>query len=111
MAYRERGFFDKALKELQAAVKDEARNIGSLHLMGLCFEEKNMLDIATKQLEKASEKLTAVNDEKKAVLYDLGRIYEKMNQEQKAFDKYKEIYEVDIGYKDISEKIEKAYPK
>ncbi len=110
-AYRERGFFDKALKELQIAVKNEVRSVASLHLMGLCFEEKNMLDIAAKQLEKASERLDTMNDEKKAILYDLGRLYEKMNQGQKAFDKYKEIYEVDIGYKDISEKIEKAYPK
>ena len=109
--YRERGFFDKALKELQIAVKNKARSVASLHLMGLCFEEKNMLDIAANQLEKASEKLAAVNDEKNAILYDLGRLYEKMDQGPKAFDKYKEIYEVDIGYKDVSEKIEKAYPK
>ena len=109
--YMERGFFDKALKELQIAVKNEVRSVASLHLMGLCFEEKNMLDIAAKQLEKASERLGTINDEKKAILYDLGRLYEKMNQGQKAFDKYKEIYEVDIGYKDVSEKIEKAYSK
>jgi tetratricopeptide (TPR) repeat protein len=110
-ACRKRGYSDRALKELQLAVNDEARSIESLHLIGLCFEDKDMLDIAARQLEKAAGKSAKMNDTKKAILYDLGRVYEKMNRGQEALGKYKEIYEVDIGYKDVSAKIEKAYKK
>jgi tetratricopeptide (TPR) repeat protein len=109
VACRKRGYSDRALKELQLAVNDEARSIESLHLIGLCFEDKNILDIAARQLEKAAGKSDEMNDTRKAILYDLGRIYEKMNREQDALGKYKEIYEVDIGYRDVSAKIEKAY--
>ncbi len=109
LAYREKGHTDKALKELQLAVNDEERGMESLHLIGLCFEEKNMLDIAAKQLEKAAGKLPNMNDTRKAILYDLGRVYEKMDEHQKALSKYKEIYEVDISYRDVSRKIEEAY--
>ena len=107
-AYREKGNIDKALKELQLAVGDEESGVKSLRLIGLCFEEKNMLDIAAKQLEKAADKLP-MGDMRKAILYDLGRIYEKMDEPRKALSKYKEIYEVDISYKDVSTKIEEAY--
>lgn len=109
VACRKRGYSDRALKELQLAVNDEARSIESQHLIGLCFEDKNILDIAARQLEKAAGKSDEMNDTRKAILYDLGRIYEKMNREQDALGKYKEIYEVDIGYRDVSAKIEKAY--
>lgn len=109
LIYKERGYFNRALKELQLSVNDIEMSVKSSHLIGLCFEEKNVLDIAARQLEKAAGSLSDVNDTKKSILYDLGRVYEKMHEDQKALDKYKEIYEVDISYKDISQKIEQSY--
>ena len=109
LIYKERGYFNRALKELQLSVNDMEMSVKSSHLIGLCFEEKNVLDIAARQLEKAAGSLSDVNDTKKSILYDLGRVYEKMHEDQKALDKYKEIYEVDINYKDISQKIEQSY--
>lgn len=111
MLYREKGDIDNALQELQLSVNDKDKGAESLHMIGLCFEEKNMLDIAVRQLEKAEPSLPVMDDKKKAILYDLGRVYEKMGQPQKALNKYKEIYETDISYKDVSTKIEQAYQK
>ena len=108
-AYRNKGEIDKALKELQAAASDEQKSVDSLHLIGLCFEEKDMLDMAVRQLENAASKISKMNDTKKEILYDLGGVYEKMNEKAKALARYKEIYETDISYKDVSKKIEETY--
>ena len=109
IAYKEKGQIDTALKELQLAVNDEEKSVASIHMIGLCFEEKNMLDIAARQLEKAADKVADTGDMWKQILYDLGRLYEKMGEHQKALSKYKQIYETDISYRDVSKKIEEAY--
>lgn len=108
-AYREQGDTDSAIKEFQQAAQSPEKAVESLHMLGLCFEAKNILDIAARQLEKAEAKLTETNELKKAVLYDLGRVYEKRGEKDRALGKYKEIYEVDISYRDVGKKIEGAY--
>jgi len=45
------------------------------------------------------------------VLYELGLILEIVGQKDKAAEYYKQIYQSDISYKDIAEKIEQAYRK
>ncbi len=108
-AYKERGDVDSAIKEFQQAAQSPEKSVESLHMLGLCFEDKNILDIAGRQLEKAESKIDETNELKKAILYDLGRVYEKMGEKGKAVEKYKEIYEADISYRDVAQKIEEAY--
>jgi hypothetical protein len=48
---------------------------------------------------------------KKEILYDLGQTYEKMGKEEEAISQFKLIYEVDIGFKDVGQKIEEHYKK
>ncbi len=108
-AFKEEGDIDSAIKEFQQAAKSPEKSVESLHMLGLCFEGKNILDIASRQLEKAESKVDEGTDLKKSVLYDLGRVYEKMGEKDRAVEKYKEIYEVDISYKDVAKKIEEAY--
>ena len=45
------------------------------------------------------------------ICYEMAQISELMGQTDKAIGYYKEIYSVDISYKDVSDKIEKAYKK
>lgn len=108
-ALMEKGDIDGAVKEFQKSARSREKEVESLHLLGLCFEKKKILDIAARQLEKAEAKLPEMNDIKKAVLYDLGRVYEKTGEKEKAVSKFKEIYEEDISYRDVSGKIEDAY--
>ncbi len=107
--YMEKGETDRAIKEFQRIPAGSEAGMESLHMLGLCFESKNMLDIAARQLEKAEKGAPENSELKKAVLYDLGRIYEKTGKGEKAVEKYKQIYETDISYKDVGEKIERAY--
>jgi fibrillarin-like rRNA methylase len=67
--------------------------------------------MALQQLETAVSELFSMDENKKNILYELGSIAELMDDKEKAAEYYKQIYAVDIGYKDIADKIESLYKK
>ena len=46
---------------------------------------------------------------KKEVLYEIGLIYMKMDKKDEALHNFKQIYEVDYGYRDVAQRVEDAY--
>jgi tetratricopeptide (TPR) repeat protein len=109
--YYDLGKFNEAIQELQSAVKDAQRRTQALYYLGLCFKENGFYDLAEKQLLKVVDELQDMDHFKKEAIYQLGLVYEATEQFQKAVAEYKKIFEVDIGFKDISQKIQKAYKK
>ena len=105
----ERDMLDEAIQQFQAARQNPKRRIGSLFYMARCFKQKKQFDIAREQLEEAAGELQVMDGMKKDILYELGDVCEKMDQQQAAVDYYKDIYAVDISYKDVAQKIEQAY--
>ena len=106
---KEKGVFDEAIGQFQESVKDPGRRSASLNMLGLCFKEKNMLDLAITQFKKALSLTPEISDKTKDIIYNLGCAYETMEQFSEAINEFKKIYEVDINYKDVSQKIEQAY--
>ena len=49
------------------------------------------------------------DEEKKSLIYMLGCVLEKMSKKEEAMDQFKQIYEVDIGYKDVSARVDAYY--
>ena len=107
----ERGNLNEAIQEFQLAQRNPQRRIRSLYYMAMCFKQKQQYDIAMEQLQKAASELFIMDDTKKDICYEMAQISELMGQPDKAVGYYKEIYSVDISFKDVSEKIEKAYKK
>ena len=107
----ERGNLNEAIQEFQLSQRNPQRRIRSLYYMAMCFKQKKQYDIAMEQLQKAMSELFVMDDTKKDICYEMAQISELMSQQDKAVRYYKEIYSVDIGYKDVSDKIEKAYKK
>jgi len=105
----ERGELNEAIQQFQAAQRNPQRRVRSLYYMALCFKSKKQYDIATEQLEKAASELKMMDDTKKDILYELGQIAEATGDTERAVGYYKQIYAVDIGYKDIAAKIEQGY--
>ena len=52
-----------------------------------------------------------MDDTKKDVVYERGVLAEKMGRAKEATGYFKEIYAVDIKYRDIAQRIEAAYQK
>ncbi|HMP76912.1 MAG TPA: tetratricopeptide repeat protein [Kiritimatiellia bacterium] len=107
----EQGRLNEAIQQFQRAQQNPQRRIRSLYYIALCFKQKQQYDIAAEQMEKAAAELQVLDDTKKDILYELGTMYEAMGKRDRAAALYKEIYSVDIGYRDVAAKIETSYHK
>ncbi len=106
------GQTDEALKQFQISVNEPRFKLQSCNYMGLCFINKHMFDLAEVQFKTALNELSTssqMDSFTKEVMYNLANVFEQTGQLEKAVEKYKEIYKVDIGFKDVSDKIKKTY--
>ncbi len=97
---------DKAIEEFQKAVKDPRKRIEALGLLGECFLQKGLYDLAARQLEKALEESPGLNSERgKAVVYNLGVLREKQGNLDAAKEQFLKVYEVDVSFRDVADKV------
>ena len=106
-----RGQFNEAIEEFQLAQRNPQRRTLALYHLALCFTQKGQPDIAFEQLQKAASELTLMDEVKKDVVYQMGILAEQMGRKEEAIAYFKEIYSVDIKYRDISRRIENSYQK
>ena len=106
----ERDMLNESIQQFQMAQRNPRNRVRSLYYMARCFKQKQQFDMAREQLEKAAAELTEMDDLKKDIFYQLGETLEAQGDIATAVNQYyKEIYQVDIGYKDVAAKIEKSY--
>ena len=103
------GLYSDAIPELQKARNNPSVRLKAMNLLGQCYFEKGMLDLAVKQFGDASREIPTMDALKKEVLYRLGIVYEKMGKAKESLDCMKEIYDVDYGYKDVAKRVEGSY--
>jgi tetratricopeptide (TPR) repeat protein len=99
----------EALPELQRARQNPNARLKAMNLLGRCYRELSMLDLAAKQLEEASREILVMDPMKKEIIYNLGLVYEQMGDGGKSIDCMKQIYEVDYGYRDVATRVESSY--
>jgi tetratricopeptide (TPR) repeat protein len=109
--YYERGMITEAIEGFQLAQRNPQRRTRALYYLALCFKNKKQYDIALEQLQKAAEELSLMDDTKKDIVYEMGLLHDAMGQTDKAVERFKEIYGVDIRYKDVAQRIEQAYKR
>ena len=71
--------------------------------------QRSMYDMAASQFEKAMEGKSAFDEQKKEIVYFLASVYEKQGKHEQAAAHFKSIYEMDIRYRDVAEKVEGGY--
>ena len=103
------GEFTAAIPHLQQATRNPHIRTKVLLLLGRTFRAKNMFDLAIKQLSDALADLNVMDGTKKEVLYEKGLIHHDMGDKVAALDAFKQIYEVDYGYRDVAERVESSY--
>jgi len=82
-----------------------------MNLLGRCYGELGMLDLAIKQLEEATKEILSMDAIKKEIVYNLGLVYERMGKRERTLDCMKQIYEADYGYRDVAERVEASYER
>jgi len=102
-------YVNEAIQQFQQSQRSPKHRTQSLLHLALCFKEKKQYDMAVQQLEMAGSEIVLMDKSKKEVLYQLGETHELMGDREKATECFKQIYAVDIGYKDVAEKVEKGY--
>ena len=103
------GEYSDAIPHLQQATRNPHIRTRVLLLLGRTFDAKGMSDMAIKQLADANSELTVMDKTKKEVLYELGLIHEKVESGDEALNCFKQIYEVDYGYRDVAHRVESSY--
>lgn len=107
--YFNTGKISEAIQELQKAQNNPHRKLQAMGLLGQCFAKRGMNDMAARKLQDALKEKLTFDEEKKDLIYALGSVLEKMGKADEAIEQYKQIYEVDIGYKDVSAKVDAYY--
>lgn len=103
------GEFRDALPELQRARQNPNARLKAMNLLGRCYRELGMLDLAAKQLGDAAREMVVMDAVKKEIVYNLGLVYEQMGDVGKYIDQMKKIYEADYGYRDVAQRVESSY--
>ncbi len=111
LAYWEARDINNALQQFQLAQKNPQRRLPSLVYLGRCFSENGQLDMAVEQLNKAIGEMIPMDAQKMEALYHLGLTYEKLGKNDTAMDAFKKIYQANVKFRDVAERINKSYQK
>ena len=102
----ESGKYDVAIEQFQKAVKDPKFKVASQNLMGLCFQKKRLYPLAIKQYMVALGNVAdKESDIAKEIKYNLAVASEMAGDRDAALLSYQEIMATDIGYKDVSDRV------
>jgi tetratricopeptide (TPR) repeat protein len=101
------GRIDEAIAQYQRTVGDPGKRIDSLNYLGIAFSRKSQFDLAAKQFSQALSEMEAMTDKKKEILYNLGVTLRKLpGKRDDALRAFTQLYEADIGYKDVAKQLE-----
>ena len=101
IAYKEMGLIDEAIGEFQLASKDPKRAVECASMLGLCFLEKGMPQLAIKWYRKGLEMPEITEEEHVGLLYDLGSAYQEVGDTDNAQKAFMEVYGMNSNYRDI----------
>lgn len=107
--YFQAGKINEAIQEFQKAQANPNRRLQAMSFLAQCFAARGMNDLAARKLQEALKEKPGFDEEKKDLLYVLGCVFEKMGKKEDAMEQFKQIYESDIGYKDVAAKVDAYY--
>jgi pilus assembly protein FimV len=105
IAYKEMGLIDEAIGEFQLASKDAQRSVECASMLGLCFLEKGMPQLAIKWYRKGLEMPEIKEDEHVGLLYDLGSAFMEVGDMPNAQKAFLEVYGMNSSYRDVAGRI------
>ncbi len=106
IAYREMGLIDEAIGEFQLAAKSPALLVSCCSMLGLCFLEKGLPELAVKWYRRGLDAPLVSEDDSLGLLYDLGNVYETMGDRATAYKTFVDLYGINTNYRDVVARIE-----
>ena len=106
IAYREMGLIDEAIGEFQIAAKDATYLVDCCSLLGACFLDKGLPELAVRWYQKGLATPELSEESTLGLLYDLGNLYLSIGEQEKAHRTFVEIYGTNSNYRDVVAKLE-----
>jgi tetratricopeptide (TPR) repeat protein len=107
IAYKEMGLVDDAIKEFQTANKDPKRSIQTSSMLGICYMEKGLYQLAIDSLQKVMSNITDKDESYWGTKYELADAYEKNGNIHEAIDLFTEVYSHDSKFRKVDERLSK----
>ena len=111
LAYQEMDLFEEALEEFQIAIGLVSPNDGTprylqcCNLLGHCFMQKGVPELAVKWFNKGLNSPNTSDDERQALRFDLAAAYELAGDLNQAKSLFTEIYGVNVSYRGVNERL------
>jgi tetratricopeptide (TPR) repeat protein len=105
IAYKEMGLVDEAIGEFQLASKDPGRAVECCSMLGHCFLEKGMPQLAIKWFRKGLATPSIKEAETAGMLYDLGQVYQDTGDIDLAYKTFLEVYGLNTNYRDVIRRV------
>jgi tetratricopeptide (TPR) repeat protein len=105
IAYKEMGLIDEAIAEFQLAAKDPKRSLECSSMIGICFMEKGMADVAVQWYERGLLVQGRAPEEYRGLRYDLGMAWEATGDLAKATSTFGDLVREDPSFRDVSSKL------
>ncbi len=113
VAYQEMGLMEEAIREYQDAINFVSAADGTRrffqcsNLLGHCFIEKQMPNLALMWYKRSLEVPGLGDIEKQALYYELGNTYEVGGDREKAIEYFEKLYAENVDYRDVGKRLEK----
>lgn len=107
--YFRAGRISEAIQEFQKAQSNPNKRVQAMSYLGQCFVKRGINDLAARTFQNAIKEKPVIDEEKKDLIYQLGLVLEKMGKGEDAIEQLKQIYEIDIGYKDVAARVDAFY--
>jgi tetratricopeptide (TPR) repeat protein len=111
LAYKEMDLFEEALEEFQTAASlvnpadGTPRYLQCCNLLGHCFMQKSVPELAVRWFNKGLDTPGASEDERQALRYELAAAYEQMGDLEKALSLFTEVYGIDVSYRGVKDRL------
>ncbi|HEV2854742.1 MAG TPA: tetratricopeptide repeat protein [Thermoanaerobaculia bacterium] len=106
IAYREMGLLDEAIGEFQIAAKDPRHLVLCCSMLGLCFLDKGLPELAVKWYHRGLEAPGLSEEDNLGLLYDLGCAYLTLDDKASAYKTFVDLYGINNAYRDVVARIE-----
>lgn len=111
LAYQEMDLFEEALEEFQNAANlvtpgdGTPRYLQCCNLLGHCFMQKGVPQLAVTWFNKGLNAAGASEDERQALRFDLGAAYEQVGDLERAIEIFTEVYGINVSYRGVNERL------
>jgi len=111
LAYKEMDLFEDALEEFQIAASLSApgdgtsRYVQCCNLLGHCFTQTGVPELAVKWFSKGFNAPGVSDEERIALGYEIGAAYEQAGDLTRALEFFTEVYGTNVSYRSVNERV------